>query len=85
MADIVLILAIEQIGEDMVGRQRADRELGDELLRRRRHHAAHRGTPLAQPPDQVQRLVGGDAATDDKQDAFSGKGHALLSTAMLSD
>ena len=38
--------------------------------------AAHRGAALAQPADQVERLVGGDAAADDEQDALAGQGHA---------
>ena len=75
MADILLVLAVEQIGEDMVGGQRADRQRRDELLRRLGHHGAHRGAALAQPADQVERLVGGDAAADDQQDALAGKGH----------
>ena len=34
---------------------------------------AHRGAALAQPADQVERLVGGDAAADDEQDALAGE------------
>jgi hypothetical protein len=34
--------------------------------------------PFFQPPDQVQRLVGGDAAADDQGDAsLSGRSRAL--------
>ena len=73
MADIVLVIAVEQFGEDMVGRQRADRQRGDEFLRGCRHHHAHRRTALAQPADQVERLVGGNAAADDEQDALAGE------------
>ena len=75
MADILLVLAVEQLGEDMVGGQRADRQRRDEMLRGRGHHGAHRSAALAQPADQVERLVGGDAAADDQEDALAGEGH----------
>ena len=71
MADIVLVLAVEQVGEDMVGRQRADRQRRDEFLRGGRHDTAHGGAALAQAADQVERLVGRDAAADDQQDALA--------------
>ena len=77
MADIMLVLPVEQLGEDMVGGQRADRKRRDELLRRRRHDAAHRSAALAQAADQVERLVGRDAAADDEENALAGKGHAM--------
>ena len=75
MADILLVLAVEQIGEDMVGGQRADRQRRDETLRGLGHDGAHRGAALAQPADQVERFVGGDAAADDQENALVGKGH----------
>ena len=75
MSDIMLVLAIEEVGENTVGRQRADRQRRDELLRRRRHDGAHRRAPFPQPADKVERLIGGDAAADDEQDALAGKGH----------
>ena len=34
MADIVLVLAVEKLGEDMVGGQRADRQRRDEFAAR---------------------------------------------------
>ena len=75
MADILLVLAVEQLGEDVVGGQRADRQRRDEMLRSVGHDGAHRGAALAQPADQVERLVGGDAAADDQQNALAGEGH----------
>ena len=77
VADIVLVLPVEKLGEDVVGRQRADRQRRDECLRGLGHDAANRRAPLAQPPDQVERLVGRDAAADDEQDALAGEDHAL--------
>ena len=73
MADIMLVLPVEQVGEDVIRRQCADGKRRHELLRSLRHDTAHRRTALAQPPDQVERFVGGDAAADDQQDAFAGK------------
>ena len=55
-----------------LARERAGRQRRDEFLRRLGHHDAHRGAALLQAPDQVERLVGGDAAADDEQDALAG-------------
>ena len=38
---------------------------------------AHRDAALAQPADQVERFVGGDAAADDEQNAFAAGGAAV--------
>ena len=70
VTDIVLVLAVEELGEHLPAGDRADRERRHEFLRRPGHHRAHRRAALAQPPDQVERLVGGDAAGDDEEDAF---------------
>ena len=40
------------------------------LLRGGRHDRAHRDAALAQPPDQIERLVGRNAAADDQQHAL---------------
>ena len=69
MPGVELALGIEQIGVDALMRQRARRQRRDELLRGLGQHAADVDAPLLQPPDQVQRLVGGDAAADDQGDA----------------
>ena len=78
MADIMLVLAVEEVGENVVGGKRADRKRRDELPRGGCHDAADRSAPLAQAADQVERLVGGDAAADDEQDALAGEGHAAV-------
>jgi hypothetical protein len=55
--------------------QGAGRERGDELLCRLGQHAADMDAALLQPPNQVERLVGGDPAADDQGDAgFAGRG-----------
>ena len=68
MADVELGCRIEQIGVGAFARERADRHGRDELLCGAGHHDAHRKAALAQPADQVERLVGGDAARDDEKD-----------------
>ena len=72
VADLALVVEIEQLGEDAIVAERADRERRDELLRRPGHHHAHGDAALAQPPDQVEALVGGDAAADDQQHPMAG-------------
>src|ERR1700743_148276 len=69
MARIELALGIEQIRIDALVRQRAGGELSDELLRGPGQNAADMDVPLLQAPDQVERLVGRDAAADDQGDA----------------
>jgi hypothetical protein len=59
----------------VVGRKRADRKRRDEFPRGRCHDAANRSAAFAQAADQVERLVSGDAAADDEQDALAGEGH----------
>ena len=67
VADVELAVRIEQVGEDALAGQRAGRERRDEFPRRLRHRDAHAQAALAQPPDQVERLVRRDAAADDEQ------------------
>ena len=50
--------------------------------RRAGHHAAHRVAALAQAADQVEALVGGDAAADDQQDAFRAVGGHLITNSV---
>jgi hypothetical protein len=56
VADLALVVEIEQLGEDAVVAERADRQRRDELLRRPGHHGAHGNIALAQPPDQSRHL-----------------------------
>jgi hypothetical protein len=75
MADVVLVSAVEKLGEHAVGRKRTDRKRCHELLCGRGHHAAHLGAALAQATNQIEALIGSNAAADDQQDAFAGKCH----------
>ena len=59
----------EQVGADRLAAERLGRQRRDELLRRCGHGDAHRRAALAQPANQVERLIGRDAAANDQQDA----------------
>ena len=77
MADIEFALRIEQIGVGALAGERAGRQRRDEMRRRCRQDAAHARAAILQPPDQVERFVGRDAAADDQQDALlCGRGGA---------
>src|SRR5690606_26179447 len=67
MADIVLVLTVEQLGEDAITRDGADRQRCDELLSSRRHDRPHPRPALPQAPDEVETLVGGNTATEDQE------------------
>ena len=69
VAGVELALRIEQVGVAALVGKRAGCKRRDELLRGARQHAAHVHVPVLQPADQIQRLVGGDAAADDQRDA----------------
>ena len=71
MPDIGLVLAVEEIGMRALAGESGGRERRDELLRAGGQDAAHRGAALAQAADEVERLVGRDAAADDEEDAFA--------------
>ena len=73
MADVELALRVEQVGVGALAAERAGRERRDEVLRRAGEDAAHPRAAVLQPPDQVERLVGGDAAADDEEDAPVGQ------------
>ena len=72
VADLALVVEVEQVGEHALVAERADRQRRDELLRRPGHHRAHGDAALAQAADQLEALVGGDAAADDQHDAPAG-------------
>jgi hypothetical protein len=78
VADLVLARQIEQLRIDPIFAERPDRERRHELLRRRRHHHPHPRAAFAQPADQLEALVGGDAAADDQENALVGE-HGVAS------
>ena len=80
MADLGLVVAVEQIGMRALAGERGGGERRDELLRALGQDAAHAGAALAQAADQVERLVGGDAAADDEKDALA-REHRVILTA----
>jgi hypothetical protein len=67
VADLALVVEIEQFGEHAVVGERADRQRRDELMRGLRHDRTNGNAVLAQPPDQIEALVGCNAAADDEQ------------------
>src|SRR5690606_11284392 len=58
---------VEKLGENPLARECASGQRGDELLRALGHDHASRRPALAQPPDQIQALVGCNAAADDEK------------------
>ena len=72
VADLALVVEVEQVGEHALVGERADRERRHEFLRRLREHGAHAHIPLAQAPDEVETFIGGDAAADDEENPLHG-------------
>ena len=72
VADLALVVEAEQVGQHPLVRQRADRQRRHEALAGSRDHRAHGDAALGKAPDQVEALVGGDAAADDEEDTFVG-------------
>ena len=78
MADVLLVRSVEEFAEDATAGERADRKRRHELLRSFGHHGTHAIAPLLQAADQVERLVGGNAAADDEQDGSGMGGSPVL-------
>ncbi|MNF91974.1 hypothetical protein D3C84_746000 [compost metagenome] len=62
---------IKQVVVHRVAGQRLQGQRGDELAGGAGHHHVHLGALVAQAADQFGALVGGDAATDTEDDAFT--------------
>ena len=75
VAYLVLLIEVEEVLERLLAGDGGDREWCDEMVRRPTHRDAHRRARLPQPADQLQHLVGGDAAADDDQDFAARQGH----------
>src|SRR5690606_38479754 len=67
MADIVLVLTVEQLGEDAITRDGADSQRCDELLSGGRHDCPHTRPALSQASDEVETFVGGNATSEDQE------------------
>jgi hypothetical protein len=68
MADVEFTLRIEQIGKSTLAGKGPDGKRGHEMPRCRRKNAAQMRAVLAQAPDQIERFIGGNAATDYEDD-----------------
>ncbi len=71
MTDVELAVRIEQVGMNAFAAQRGGGERRDEMLRGGGEDATHLGAAVLQPPDQIERFIGGDAAADDEQHAVA--------------
>ena len=69
MADVEFALRIEQIGIGALAGERAGGKRRDEMLRGLGEDAAHARAAILQAADEIERLIGGDAAADDEQNA----------------
>src|SRR5262249_12571546 len=78
VADVELASRVEQVREHAFARERARRQRRDEFLRCLGENAAHGEAAFFQPADEIERLVGGDAAADDEENAFGGGGATAL-------
>ncbi len=76
VADRVLFVGVEEFVEDRLAGDRGNGKRRYEMMRRAAHRGAHLRAFVLQAADQLQHLVGGDAAADDDQDLPAGKGHA---------
>ena len=74
VADVEFAFPIEQVREHALARQRAGRQRRDEFLRRLGENAAHGEAAFFEPADEIERLVGGDAAADDEENVLRAGG-----------
>ncbi len=70
VADVELASRIEQVREHALPRKRARRQRRDEFLRCLGENATHGEAVFFEPADEIERLVGGDAATDDEENVL---------------
>ena len=71
VADLGLVLEIEEVGKNPLLGEHGERERGDERSAAVCEDRAHRGAPFLQAAHEIEALIGGDAAADDQEDAFS--------------
>ena len=70
MADVEFALRIEQVGIGAFAGKRGDGKRRDEVLRGRSEDTARLRAAVLQPADQIERLIGGNAAADDQKDTW---------------
>ena len=80
MAHLCLIGQIKEVTIHLLPRQGRDGERGHKLLPRAGQHRRDRRPALPQTPDQIQRLIGGNAPPDDQKNAFP-RQHVTLTVA----
>ncbi len=78
MPHLALVGEGEEVVVDALAGQRRRRERGHEARGCGRHDDADRGAALAQAADEVEPLIGGDAARDHQQDAPAFEHFGLL-------
>src|SRR5262245_42168338 len=83
MADLGLVREAEELAEHALARETRHRQRCDELSSALGQDGAHLDPPLAQAADELERLIGGDAASDDQQDAFGCCHEGLASSPRL--
>ena len=71
MADILLVLSGKKFRENVGGRQHANGQRRDELLRALRHDRRHLRAALFQAADKIEALIGRNAAGDDEENMFA--------------
>ena len=71
MADLGLVLQVEELGEHRLLGEGGDRQRRDELLRRACQHRADADAALAAAADEVEAFVGSDPPADDEEYGFS--------------
>ncbi len=72
VADLTLVVEIEQVGKHALVAERSDRQRRHELLGGFCHDGSNRYPAFPQAPDQVEAFVCGDAAADDEDDTPAG-------------
>ena len=70
MAHLGFFIEVEQFGIGLVAGERGDGKRRDEFLSGLGHDAAARNAATAKFADQLEALIGRDAAADDEENAF---------------
>jgi phosphopantothenoylcysteine decarboxylase/phosphopantothenate--cysteine ligase len=64
VANLAFVIKVEEVGENLLVRQRRDRKRGDEMVRRLRHDDAHLMAAILEAPDELKALISRDAAAE---------------------